>query len=90
MSPLPFSAPMPEPALAPPPTAPTARSLSVQRAPTGDGEAAALNTELSILEASRQRGGRRAAPDPERLAELVYRRLVDAVREEASRAASAF
>ncbi|HVG96861.1 MAG TPA: DUF4157 domain-containing protein [Chloroflexota bacterium] len=91
------ASPTAAPMTAPPFSAPTATASpapgpSVQRAPTGagDGEAAALSTELSILQASPQGGARRATPDPERLAELVYQRLVDAVREESSRSANAF
>ena len=74
------------PALAAPADPARRGGPAVQRA-LGDGhEAAARAAEASILQTSRPGGRpRRAAPDPERLAELVYQRFVDAVREDASR-----
>ncbi len=58
---------------------------AVQRALGNDREGAARAAEASILRTARPGGARRAAPDPEHLAELVYQRFVDAVREDASR-----
>ena len=67
------------------PPAGAASGPAVQRALGNDHEAAARAAEASILQTSRPGGARRAAPDPEHLAELVYQRFVDAVREDASR-----
>jgi hypothetical protein len=51
------------------------------------GEASALAAEAAILRAARQRRAARPPPDTERLADLVYERLVDAARAEAARMA---
>jgi hypothetical protein len=54
----------------------------------GDGaEAQATAVEAALLQPARNRARPRTPPDPERVAELVYQRLRDALREEQQRTA---
>jgi hypothetical protein len=89
-------------ALAPPPVlgrradglsgAPAETGLVLQRAIGEDSggesaEAQAADVEAALLQSARNRPQPRTPPDPERVAELVYQRLRDALREEQQRTA---